>query len=54
MLELKFIRNKTALDITNNTREILIFDRKTMIVLCNVKLIALHYLVKRKNDTIER
>ena len=30
MLKLKFIRNKAALDITNNTREILIFDRNTM------------------------
>ena len=28
MLKLKFIRNKATLDITNNTREILIFDRK--------------------------
>ena len=31
MLKLKFIRNKAMLDITSNTREILIFDRKTMI-----------------------
>ena len=31
MLKLKFIRNKAMLDITNNTQEILIFDRKTMI-----------------------
>ena len=28
MLKLKFIRNKAMLDRTNNTREILIFDRK--------------------------
>ena len=28
MLKLNFIRNKAMLDITNNTREILIFDRK--------------------------
>ena len=27
---------------------------RTGLVLCNVKLIALHFLVKRKNDTIER
>ena len=31
MLKLKFICNKAMLDITNNTREILIFDKKTMI-----------------------
>ena len=29
MLKLKFIRNKAMLDITNNTREIVIFDKKT-------------------------
>ena len=31
MLKLKFIRNKAMLDITNNTRETIIFDKKTMI-----------------------
>ena len=31
MLKLKFIHNKAMLDTTNNTREILIFDRKTTI-----------------------
>ena len=31
MLKLKFVRNKATLDITNNTREALIFDKKTMI-----------------------
>ena len=30
MLKLKFIQNKAMLDVTNNTRETLIFDRKTM------------------------
>ena len=29
MLKLKFIRNKAMLDITNNTRETVIFDKKT-------------------------
>ena len=29
MLKLKFIRNKATLDITNNTRETVIFDKKT-------------------------
>ena len=31
MLKLKFIRNKATLDITNNTRETIIFDKKTSI-----------------------
>ena len=31
MLKLKFIRNKAMLDITNNTREAIIFDKKTSI-----------------------
>ena len=31
MLKLKFIRNKATLDITNNTRETIIFDTKTTI-----------------------
>ena len=31
MLKSKFIRNKAMLDITINTREILVFDRKTMV-----------------------
>ena len=29
MLKLKFIRNKAMLDITNNSRETVIFDKKT-------------------------
>ena len=31
MLKLKFIRNKATLDITNNTKETIIFDKKTSI-----------------------
>ena len=31
MLKLKFIRNKATLEITNNTRETVIFDKKTSI-----------------------
>ena len=31
MLKLKFIRNRATLDITNNTRETLIFDKKMSI-----------------------
>ena len=37
MLKLKFIRNKAMLDITNNTREILIFDTKTMIGILDLR-----------------
>ena len=37
MLKLKFIRNKAMLDTTNNTREILIFDRKTMIGILDLR-----------------
>ena len=37
MLKLKFIRNKATLDITNNTQEILIFDRKTMIGILDLR-----------------
>ena len=31
MLKLKFVRNKAMLDITNNMRKTLIFDKKTTI-----------------------
>ena len=41
MLKLKFIRNKPTLDITNNTRETLIFDREIMIGILD--LISLGY-----------
>ena len=37
MLKLKFIHNKAMLDIMNNTREILIFDRKTMIGILDLR-----------------
>ena len=37
MLKLKFIRNKAMLAITNNTQEILIFDRKTMIGILDLR-----------------
>ena len=33
MLKLKFIRKKAMLDITNNTRETVIFDKKTIGIL---------------------
>ena len=41
MLKLKFVRNKATLDITNNMRETLIFDKKTMIGILD--LISLGY-----------
>ena len=41
MLKLKFIHNKAMLDITNNTREILIFDKKTMIGIFLFKICGL-------------
>ena len=37
MLKLKFIQNKVMLDITNNMREILIFDRKTTIGILDLR-----------------
>ena len=46
MLKLKFIRNKATLDITNNTREILIFDRKTMIGILDLRSLG-YYKIKQ-------
>ena len=37
MLKLKFIRNKATLDITNNRRETIIFDRKTSIGILDLR-----------------
>ena len=37
MLTLKFIRNKATLDITNNTRETIIFDKKTSIGILDLR-----------------
>ena len=45
MLKLKFIRNKAMLDITNNTWEILIFDRKTMIGILDLRSLG-YYKIK--------
>ena len=41
MLKLKFIWNKAMLDITNNMRETLIFDRKTMIGILRLEIFRL-------------
>ena len=46
MLKLKFIRNKATLDIANNTREILIFDRKTMIGILDLRSLG-YYKIKQ-------
>ena len=37
MLKLKFVRNKATLDITNNTRETLIFDTRAMIGILDLR-----------------
>ena len=46
MLKLKFIWNKATLDITNNTRETLIFDRKTMIGVLDLRSLG-YYKIKQ-------
>ena len=46
MLKLKFILNKATVDITNNTREILIFDRKTMIGILDLRSLG-YYKIKQ-------
>ena len=45
MLKLKFVRNKAMLDITNNTRETLIFDKKTMIGILDLRSLG-YYKIK--------
>ena len=46
MLKLKFIRNKAMLDITNNTRETIIFDKKTSIDILDLRLLG-YYKIKQ-------
>ena len=46
MLKLKFIQNRAMLDITNNTRETLIFDRKTMIGVLDLRSLG-YYKIKQ-------
>ena len=46
MLKLKFIRNKVTLDITINTRETLIFDKKTMIGVLDLRSLG-YYKIKQ-------
>ena len=46
MLKLKFIRNKATLDIMNNTRETIIFDKKTSIGILDLRSLG-YYKVKQ-------
>ena len=46
MIKLKFIRNKATLDITNNTRETIIFDKKTSIGILDLRLLG-YYKIKQ-------
>ena len=46
MLKLKFIRNKVMLDITNNTRETLTFDKKMSIGILDLRSLG-YYKIKK-------
>ena len=46
MLKLKFIRNKAMLHITNNTRETIIFDKKTTIGILDLRSLG-YYKIKQ-------
>ena len=46
MLKLKFIRNKATLDITNNTKETVIFDKKTSIGILDLRSLG-YYKIKQ-------
>ena len=46
MLKLKFIRNKAMLDITNNLRETIIFDKKTSIGVLDLRSLG-YYKIKQ-------
>ena len=46
MLKLKFTRNKATLDITNNTRETIIFDKKTSIGILDLRSLG-YYKIKQ-------
>ena len=46
MLKLKFVRNKATLDITNNMRETLIFDKKTRIGIIDLRYLG-YYKIKQ-------
>ena len=46
MLKLKFTRNKATLDMTNNTRETVIFDKKTSIGILDLRSLG-YYKIKQ-------
>ena len=46
MLKLKFIRNKVMLDITNNSKETIIFDKKTSIGILDLRSLG-YYRIKQ-------
>ena len=46
MMKLKFIRNKATLDVTNNTRETIIFERKTSIGILDLRSLG-YYKIKQ-------
>ena len=46
ILKLEFVRNKAILDITNNKRETLIFDKKTMIGILDLRSLG-YYKIKQ-------
>ena len=46
MLKLKFVWNKAMLDITNNMRETLIFDKKTTIGILDLRSLG-YYKIKQ-------
>ena len=46
MLKLKFIRNKATLDLRNNTRETVIFDKKTSIGMLDLRSLG-YYKIKQ-------
>ena len=46
VLKMKFIQNKAMLDITNNMRETLIFDRKTIIGILDLRSLG-YYKIKQ-------
>ena len=47
MLKLKFIKNKAMLDITSNTRETVIFDKKTSIGILDLRSLG-YYKIKQR------
>ena len=52
MLKLKFVRNKATLDITNNMRETITFDKKTSIGILDLRSLG-HYKIKQGVITTE-